>query len=205
MRRLLRIACYAFYYGFACWLPPSDAPLGGVWRRIRGFCARGLLGSCGKAVNIDRGAYFHSGARIRLGDYSGIGRQARLHGTISIGKHVMIGPDVNAYTHNHRTDRTDIPMRLQGFEGPRPITIEDDVWIGGQVILLPGVRIGRGAIVGAGAVVTHDVPPYAVAVGNPAHTVKFRDRASNRQDRLLNAVASQNAANPGSEKPFSFR
>ena len=70
-------------------------------------------------------------------------------------------------------------MRLQGYLKPQPVVIEDDVWIGARVIFLPGVRVGRGAIVGAGAVVTKDVPDYALVVGNPARVVGTVDKEGN--------------------------
>ena len=66
-------------------------------------------------------------------------------------------------------------MNRQGLAPDRPIVIEDDVWIGAGVVVLPGRRIGRGSIVGAGSVVAHDVPPFAVVAGNPAQVVKYRD------------------------------
>ena len=65
-------------------------------------------------------------------------------------------------------------MCQQGYYEEKPIVIGDDVWIGGHVIVLPGVHIGTGAIVGAGAVVTKDVPDYAVVGGNPARIIKSR-------------------------------
>ena len=67
-------------------------------------------------------------------------------------------------------------MMEQGFEEERPVIIGDDVWIGDRVMILPGVEIGRGAVLAAGAVVTRDVPPYAVAAGVPARVI--RDRRS---------------------------
>ena len=84
----------------------------------------------------------------------------------------MIGPELMCYTTNHQTMRTDIPMIKQGFARERPIIIGNDVWIGSRVIILGGVRIGDGAIIGAGSVVTHDVPPYVVVGGNPARIIK---------------------------------
>jgi len=86
----------------------------------------------------------------------------------------MMGPQVIFYTRNHTFSRTDIPMSEQGFEPTRPITICDDVWIGVRAMFLPGVTVGRGAIIGAGAVVTKDVPEWAIVAGNPARVVRFR-------------------------------
>lgn len=76
-------------------------------------------------------------------------------------------------TQNHETADTSIPMRLQ--TAPKlPVTIGDDVWIGANVIILPGIQVGKGAILAAGAVVTKDVPDYTVVGGNPARVLKMR-------------------------------
>ena len=88
---------------------------------------------------------------------------------VHIGHHVMIGPSVQIYTAAH--DLRAEP-RIQGWEVARPITIEENVWIGGGAILLPGVTIGRNAVVGAGAVVSRNVPANTVVVGNPAKVIK---------------------------------
>ena len=113
-------------------------------------------------------------ARTSLGDYSGIGVNARINGTCTIGDYVMMGADVTVITHNHSFERTDIPMMDQGFEEERPVVIGNDVWIGDKVTILPGVNIGDGSIIGAGAVVTHDVPPYAIVGGVPAKIIRMR-------------------------------
>ena len=65
-------------------------------------------------------------------------------------------------------------MIQQGFENTKPVVIEDDVWIGGRVIILPGVHVGTGCVIGAGAVVTRDTPPYTIVAGNPAKIKKYR-------------------------------
>lgn len=131
-----------------------------------------MLRSCGKNVNIEQGATFS--AKVSLGDYSGIGINARINGTCSIGRHVMMGTDVVIITRNHAFDRTDIPMMEQGFEQERPVVIGDDVWIGDRVIILPGVTVGNGSILAAGAVVTRDVPPYSIVAGVPAKVIRNR-------------------------------
>ena len=85
-----------------------------------------------------------------------------------------MGTDVTIITRNHRFDRTDIPMMEQGFEEERPVYIGNDVWIGDRALILPGVHIGDGSIIAAGAVVTKDVSPYSIVAGVPAR--KIRDR-----------------------------
>lgn len=97
-----------------------------------------------------------------------------VQGTGTIGNNVMMGPEVYIYTKNHAHDRVDIPMIDQKYEPERPVTIEDDVWIGSRVTILPSVTVGKGAVIGASAVVTKDVPAYAVVGGNPARVLKMR-------------------------------
>lgn len=86
----------------------------------------------------------------------------------------MMGTDVVVITKNHAFNQTDIPMMQQGFEDERPVIIGNDVWIGDRVIILPGVHIGDGAIIAAGAVVTKDVPAYAIVGGVPAKLIRMR-------------------------------
>jgi maltose O-acetyltransferase len=81
----------------------------------------------------------------------------------------MIGPSVQIYTAAHEIQAE---ARIQGWEVAKPIMIEDNVWIGGGAILLPGVRIGRNAVVGAGAVVSRSVPANTVVAGNPARVIR---------------------------------
>ncbi|QGY41956.1 maltose O-acetyltransferase [Pseudodesulfovibrio cashew] len=85
----------------------------------------------------------------------------------------MIGPNVVMDTSRHNDARADIPMREQGMTYA-PITIEDDVWIGANVVITSGVNIGHGSIIGAGAVVVRDIPPFSVAVGVPCRVVRKR-------------------------------
>ena len=75
-------------------------------------------------------------------------------------------------------DGLEQPMWKQGFTPPRAVIIEDDVWIGARVTILPGVHIGKGSVLGAGSVITADVPPYAVVGGNPARVLKYRNNGS---------------------------
>ena len=99
-------------------------------------------------------------------------------GSVTIGDHVMMGPECVLLSHNHRFDRLDIPMCQQGFSEEQPIHIGNDVWIGTRAIILPGVTVGAHSVVGAGAVVTKDVPPYAVVGGVPAKILKMRNAQS---------------------------
>ena len=131
-----------------------------------------MLADCGAEVNIEKDAIFSQ--KVTLGDFSGIGINAKIYGECHIGAFVMMGTDVTVITRNHRFDRTDVPMMKQGFEDEKPVYIGDDVWIGDRVIILPGVHIGNGCIIAAGSVVTKDVAPYTVVGGVPAHFIKER-------------------------------
>ncbi len=160
----------------AAWLPRSRRfPLFKLWRR---FVGKRILMSCGSNVNIEKGATFNQ--YVKLGNNSGIGVNCELNGCkdgiIEIGDNVMMGPEVVMYTRNHATERTDVLLIEQGYAAPKKITIGSDVWLGRRVIILPGVTIGKGAVIGCGAVVTKDIPDYGVAVGVPAVVKKIRER-----------------------------
>ena len=124
------------------------------------------MSNVGKQVNIEKGATFNG--KVSIGDYSGIGVDCEMNGPVTIGRYVNMGPEVVVYTQNHAFNRIDIPMQKQGYDNVRPVVIGDDVWIGRRVIILPGVKIGEGCVIGAGAIVAKDIPPYSVVVGNPA-------------------------------------
>lgn len=174
MKKIQRLIGCFLYYGFAQWLPASFLPGGKIGQWVRYHVCRLMFQRCGKNVNVEHAASFNSGRDITIGDNSGIGIRASLSGRISIGRDVMMGKDVIIMTINHRFDRTDIPMNRQDFQPEEPVVIQDDVWICDRVIILPGVCVGRGAILAAGAVVTKNVPEYAVVGGNPAKLIKSR-------------------------------
>ena len=164
------------YYLFAKHLPATNNTL---WisrciRVIRFLIARNVFDYCGKKVNIEKGADFGTGSGIRIGDNSGIGVNCSVRGPLEIGKNVMMGPEVIIITSSHNIESTTIPMNQQGSLPKQKVVIGDDVWIGTRVIILPGVNIGHGSIIGAGAVVTKDVPDYAIVGGVPAAIIKYR-------------------------------
>lgn len=98
---------------------------------------------------------------------------ARGKGSITIGNNVLIGPNVVLRSNNHVFERTDMPINEQGMTDGT-IVIGDDVWIASNAVVLQNVSIGDGAVVAAGAVVTKDVPPYAIVGGVPARTIGMR-------------------------------
>ncbi len=113
---------------------------------------------------------------VVIGDKTDIGCNSII-GSITgifIGHSVLIGGNCYIGGGRYISDRLDLPMMEQGLYSNGPVVIEDDVWLGAGAIVLDGVRIGKGCIVGAGAVVTKDLPDYAVAVGVPAKVTKIR-------------------------------
>jgi maltose O-acetyltransferase len=164
----------ALYYGLARYLPASDKPYGGaLGRKMRYFCCKHIFDKCGQDLNIEHGVEFATGQGVEIGDDSTLGVKS-LIGVVKIGRDVFTGPEVMMLTKNHVYSDLTRPIRLQGVTPPEPIIIEDDVWIGARAIILPGRRIGKGAIVAAGSVVTKDVPSYAIVGGNPAAIMKYR-------------------------------
>jgi len=161
---------FILYKLTAQWLPISQRSK--FAKKMRGFYAKRIAAAFGKNVNIERNAYFTPG--LEIGDNSGIGINSEVYGPVKIGRDVMMGPEVVIYTSGHKHDRTDIPMIAQGSDEARPVVIGNDVWIGRRAIIMPGVTVGNGVIVGAGAVVTKDIPDYVVVGGVPAKTVKNR-------------------------------
>lgn len=153
-------------------LPMSFSKLSFGSRKFRQFCAKMILDNCGKWVNIERGVHFGDG--LSIGNGSGIGANSVIPSDVSIGENVMIGQELLIFTQNHGMERIDVPMREQPMSKPKPVVIENDVWIGARVIILPGIHIGEGAVIAAGSVVTKAVPSYEVWGGNPAHFLKSR-------------------------------
>lgn len=171
-RRCKRFAFRKMYFCIGKYLPSSTA--GVKYQRIRYWMVRNFIELCGDNVNIERGAWFNP--ELNIGNNSGVGVNCRLSGRIYIGDDVMMGPDCIMYSYSHEHSRIDIPMDQQGFEKETPIHIGNDVWIGARVIILPGVTVGNHVIIGAGAVVTKDIPDYAIVGGSPARILRMRNK-----------------------------
>ncbi len=169
---MLRLLCLLAYYGVARHLPDSD--LLPVFGAIRAAVCRPLFRSAGRGIHIKQGAYFGGGDRIDIGDHSDLGLRCLVYNDVTIGRDVMMGPEVVILAANHNYDNLSVPMRLQGEQRDH-VTIGDDVWLGARAVILPGVSIGSGAVVAAGAVVTRDVAPLAIVGGNPARVIRYRD------------------------------
>lgn len=121
--------------------------------------------------------------------YIGPNAKLYLRGKLIVGKGTIIGPNITVHTANHRYEGNALPYD-EIYEA-EDVTIGENVWIGSDVILLPGVSIGNGAIIGAGAVVTKNIPPLAIAGGNPAKIIKYRDAGNYEKNRIEDRIYLQ--------------
>ena len=160
---------YIFYKVFASWLPISQRFK--FAKKVRYHFAKHIC-KLGKNVNVERNAYFTPD--LKVGDGSGLGINCEIYGPVTIGDNVLMGPEVIIYTSGHEYSRVDIPIGQQGSTEVKLVTIGNDVWIGRRAMIMPGVHIGDGCVIGAGAVVTKDTPPYSVVGGVPAKVLKSR-------------------------------
>lgn len=126
-----------------------------------------------KRSKIEYNVYLSDGKGISIGHNCRINENVFIQ-QATIGNNVLIAPNVAILSASHNHENIQIPIVDQGDTEPNPPTIEDNVWLGRNVIVMPGVRIGEGAIVGAGAVVTKNVPPFTVVGGVPAKFIKKR-------------------------------
>ncbi|MBQ7171992.1 MAG: CatB-related O-acetyltransferase [Clostridia bacterium] len=165
MKKLISRVAWVLYMLVARHLPSS-------WGVLRRWCVRHFAAESADSINIERKAVISK--KLHIGKGSGIGEASKIQGETFIGDFVMMGPECHIWTINHETSDVTIPMCKQGSRQERPVRIGNDIWIGSRVTILPGVRIGNGAIIGAGAVVTKDVPEYAIVGGNPAKVLKMR-------------------------------
>ena len=132
---------------------------------------KGLLGNIGDdQIIINQPFYCDYGKQIRVGKrfFANFNFTVLDEAPVSIGDDCFIGPNVSIYTACHSTDPAERNSRREWAE---PVTIGDSVWIGGSVTILPGVHIGNNVTIGAGSVITKDIPDGSVAVGNPCRVI----------------------------------
>ena len=147
-----------------------------VVARLRGWHYSKLLAHAGENLVISDRVRINNPQMVSVGDNCYIGNSVQLYpwkAPITIGNNVLIAAGVRMITRKHGFADMDRLISEQGYSNA-PIVIEDDVWIGFQAIILPGVTIGRGSIIGANAVVTKDVAPYSIVGGVPARLIRRR-------------------------------
>ena len=144
-------------------------------RRALAEAVRSAVSACGSGLKVNGPCRITHGAGVTLGEnvnFNGMTIHGR--GGVEIGDNFHSGEGCTIISANHDFDHDDAIPYGHSYVGKR-VVIEDNVWLGLNAIVLPGVRIGEGAIVGAGAVVTRDVERCAVVGGNPARVLKYRD------------------------------
>ncbi len=164
------------YHCLAKHLPDNKIPFVGViCKKIRVQTCR-LFIKTGKNIDICRNANWGLN-QITIGDGSGIGRNFKCYRcNLIIGSHVLMAPDVLIYGGSHKYKRKEMKISEQGMNPKTTLIIGEDVWIAYGVTITGGCKqIGKGAVIGARAVVTKDIPDYAVVAGNPARIISWRE------------------------------
>jgi len=169
--------------------------------RLRRACLviyyRGILKSVGKKFRIGEGSQIVTPGMLSVGHNCFFGPRFYLSSPeeVRIGNNVMFGPEVMILGGDHDFATLGVPMRFSPNVGRSgPIIIEDDVWVGARCLLIKGVRLGTGSVIGAGSVVTHSLPPFSVAAGNPCRVIRtrFSEAEMIEHRRALDVWRSQN-------------
>jgi maltose O-acetyltransferase len=172
MKKLIRYILYFLYIAIFRHTPEDYRPYALFFPWIRNVLAKGFLERAGDNIRIKSGGDFPP--FIKIGNNSELGTRCVIQSGAEIGNDVIMGPDVKIYTKNHNFGSLEHPIRTQGESNIQPVIIGNDVWIGANVIILPGRKIGNHTILAAGAVITKDVPDHAIVGGNPAKVIKMR-------------------------------
>lgn len=167
MLELLKIEMFSFTYIFFYLLPGYHFS-----NKLRGWVIKLFLNKSGGKFILNREVIIESPQNIEIGDNVGINARCWISGSgnLKIGNNVLIGPHVVIHTANHNFQNTMKPISQQGHT-LKAVCIEDDVWLGANSTVLPGVTIGEGCVIAAGAVVSKDTEPFGVYVGVPAKKI----------------------------------
>lgn len=168
---IIRKIYYFIYLVLLRYTPEIYRPYALFFPSIRRHFVSTFINKCGKGLRVKRNA--DTSMFIEIGDYSELGTNCIIQSNTKIGDYVIMGPDVKIYTKNHGYKDNSTPMALQSIIEEK-VVIGHDVWLGANVIITPGVVIGNHIIVAAGAVVTKDIPDYAIVAGVPAKIIKYR-------------------------------
>lgn len=177
-----RLLCRKKLYEFNMLPPEEEEKVPGLLKNLLGATGENLFINapfhCDYGYNIEVGENFFANYNLTILDV----------GKVKIGKNVQIAPNVSIYTAGHPIHPD---SRNTGYEYGIPVTIGDNVWIGGSAVINPGVTIGDNVVIGAGSVVTKDIPAWSVAVGNPCRvirTIREEDRDYYYKDRKFDVT-----------------
>ena len=162
----------ALYYSIASHLPNSTYPMGKFFNNIRLLLLKKII-SLGTGSKVQENVYLGNGTNISIGSNCQINANVRLD-NVCIGNDVMIARECIFLGKMHNYESTDVSMINQGNVDVQQSIVEDNVWIGARVIVMPGIVIRSGAIIGAGAVVTKDTEANAIYGGVPSKLIKYR-------------------------------
>jgi len=182
MNRISQNVRLLVYYLMLRWLPNINAPGGAIYDNLRYWCCRPLFRKCGYPVRIFHYANFGKGDKISIGNNSDLGTDSYVVGEVNIGNNVGMAFGVFITSMNREFSNTDKSILAAGNRPIDPVTIKDDVILLAQCTILAGVIIGEHVVVGAGTVVSKDVPPWCVVAGNPARIVKWRKEMDSSYD-----------------------
>lgn len=157
---------------------------------------KSAFNSFGKNVLIGPGFKACNPGKIDISNdvYIGFGALIYAQGGLVIDSGVIVGPRLSVYTANHNYSQAEA-LPYDSTLLPGKIHIMENVWIGGNVVLLPGVTIGQGVVIGAGAVVTKSIPDFAIAAGNPCRVIKYRDKDRYLQLKKYGKIHMKSKAN----------
>jgi maltose O-acetyltransferase len=173
MPRIRKIICLFLYYGIAYNLPNNSFPLGSYFNLIRVYLLRKLI-PIGKDTSIMRHVYLGDGNNVSIGAGCKINEGVRLD-NVSIGDKVLIARESIILGKMHEFADRELPVSDQGERPVGKTVIEDNVWLGLRVMVMPGLTLGSGSIIGAGAVVTKDTERNGIYGGVPAKLIRRRE------------------------------
>lgn len=169
--KLYKKVIYFFYLLILRFTPEDYRPYALFFPSLRNWAVRHFVKKSGKNIRVKSGADISP--FISIGNNSEIGSKALIQANVQIGDYVIMGPDVKIYSRNHEFKDINLPIALQGKRIYETV-IGHDVWIGANVIILPGVVVSDHCILAAGSVITKNVPAYSIVGGNPAKIIKNR-------------------------------
>ena len=175
---MTRCLAMILYYVLAQRLPMQPFPGHRTWTKFRAFLVKTMCVSCGAGVIVKDRCYIGNGDGLIIGDRSELSSHGRIGKHVTIGDDVIMGPEVVIMTSAHAFEDPTKHINQQGSLPIRPVMIGNDVWLGTRVIVMPGVTLGDGSFIGAGSVVTKDIPPMSVAAGVPAKVIRMRGSRS---------------------------